>query len=76
MITSWVIIQSHSWEVKLGLQEASPAQKCFFKYADRKFGGIVEVGVRGNKLEVNVVLMEVFLHGVGALVVKDVESKG
>ena len=34
------------------------------------------MGVWGNKLEVNVVLTEGFLHGVGALVVKDVESGG
>ena len=34
------------------------------------------VGVRGNKLEVIVVLAEGFLHGVGAFVVEDVESGG
>ena len=34
------------------------------------------VGVRGNKLEANVVIAEGFMHGMGALVVKDVESGG
>ena len=34
------------------------------------------VDVWGDKLEVNVIFAEVFLHGVGALVVKDVESWG
>ena len=34
------------------------------------------VGVRKNNLEVNDVLAEGFLHGVGALVVEDVDSGG
>ena len=34
------------------------------------------VGVRGKNMEVNVVLAEGFLNGVGALVVEDVESGG
>ena len=34
------------------------------------------VGVRGGKLEVNIIFAEGFLHGVGALVVEDVESGG
>ena len=32
------------------------------------------MGVRGNKMEVNVVLAEGFLYVVGELVVEDVES--
>ena len=47
-----------------------------FEDADGTFGGVATVGVRGNELEVNVVLAEGFLHGVGALVVKDVEGGG
>ena len=43
---------------------------------DRTFGGIAAVGVRVNNMEVNVVLAERFLHGVGSLVVEDVESGG
>ena len=34
------------------------------------------MGVRGNKLEVDFVFAEGFLHGVGALFVEDVESGG
>ena len=45
-----------------------------FECADRMFGGVLSVGVRGDKLEVNVVFSEGFLHCVGALVVEDVES--
>ena len=47
-----------------------------FECEDRTFGGVAAVGVRGNKLEVKFVIEEGFLNGVGALVVKDVESGG
>ena len=47
-----------------------------FECADRTFGGVAEVGVRGNKLEANVEFAEGFLHDVGALVVEYVESGG
>ena len=47
-----------------------------FECVDRTFGGVAAVGVRGNKLEVNVLLAEIFLHVVGALVIEDVESGG
>ena len=40
------------------------------------FYGVVTVIIRGDKLEVNVVFSEGFLHGVGALVVEDVDSGG
>ena len=43
---------------------------------DCTFCGIAAVGVRGNKFEVNVLFAECFLHGVGALVVKDAGSGG
>ena len=61
---------------KVGVPRGDSGAKVIFECADCTFGGVVEVGVRGNKLEVNVVLSEGFLHGVGALVVKDVESGG
>ena len=35
--------------------------------------GVAAVGVRGGKMEVNVVFSEVFLHGMGALVVEDTD---
>ena len=47
-----------------------------FEDADRTFGGVATVGVQRTELEVNVVLAEGFLHGVGAPVVEDVESGG
>ena len=34
------------------------------------------VGVRGDKLKFNVVSLEGFLHGVGSLVVEDVDIGG
>ena len=61
---------------KVGVARGESDEKMIFECADRTFGGVAAVGVQGNKLEVNVVLSEGFLHGVGALVVKDVESGG
>ena len=43
---------------------------------DCTFCGVAAVIVRGDKLEVNVVFAEGFLHGVGSLVVEDVDSGG
>ena len=43
---------------------------------DLTFGGVAAVGIRGNKLEVNIVLAEGFMHGMGSLVVKDVDIGG
>ena len=50
--------------------------KMIFECADRTFGGVVAVGVWGDKMEVNVVFAEGFLHGVGALIDKYVDSGG
>ena len=61
---------------KVGVVGGESGAKMIFECADRKFGGVAAVGVWGNKLEVNVLLAEGFLHGVGALVVKDVKSGG
>ena len=47
-----------------------------FECADHTFKGVAVVSVRGNKLEVNVLFAEGFLHGVGALIVNYVESGG
>ena len=47
-----------------------------FEYADRTFGFVAAVGVRGDKLEFNVVSAEELFHCVGALVVEEVESEG
>ena len=57
---------------KVGVARGESGAKIIFECGDRTFGGVATVGVRGNELEVNVVLAEGFLHGVGALVVEDV----
>ena len=44
--------------------------------ADHTFVGVTAVGVRGGKLEDNVVFAEGFFHCVGALIVEGVDSKG
>ena len=61
---------------KVGVIRGMSGAKIIFECADRTFGGVAAVGVRGNKLEVNVLLVEGFLYGVGALVVEDLESGG
>ena len=61
---------------KVGVPRGNSGAKTIFECADCTFGAVVAVGVRGNKLEVNVILAEGFLHGVGALVVEYVESGG
>ena len=43
--------------------------------ADRTFGGVAEVSVWRDKLEINFVFVEGFLHCVGALVVEVVERR-
>ena len=48
--------------------------KVIFECADCTFCGVAAVDVKGDKLEVNVVFVEGFLHGVEALVVENVES--
>ena len=47
-----------------------------FEFVNPTFSGVAAVVVRGDKLEINVILAETFMHGVGALIVKDVESGG
>ena len=48
--------------------------KTIFECVNHTFCGIAEGGVQGDKLKVNVVFGERFLHGVGALIVEDVDS--
>ena len=40
------------------------------------FCDVTAMGARGDKLEVNIIFAEIVLHGVGVLVVVDVESGG
>ena len=61
---------------KVGVTRGESGAKIIFECADRMFGSVAVVGVQGNNLEVNVVLAEGFLHGVGALVVNDVDIGG
>ena len=58
---------------KFRVARSDSGAKIIFKCADRMFGGVADVGVLGDKMEVNVVFSEVFLHGVGALVVEDTD---
>ena len=61
---------------KVEFERGESSARMIFECADRTFGGVAEVGIQENNLEVNVVLAEGFLHGMGALVVEDVESGG
>ena len=61
---------------KVGVTRGKPGAKMIFESADYTFRGVAVVGVQGDKLEINVVLAEGFLRGVGELVVEDVESGG
>ena len=61
---------------KIRVTRSNSSAKIIIECADRTFGGVAAVGVRGDKLEVNVVFLEGFFHFVGALVVEDVDSGG
>ena len=61
---------------KVGVARGNSGTEMIFEGADHMVGGVAVVGVHRNDSEVNVILTEGFLHGVGALVVEDVESGG
>ena len=61
---------------KVRVARSKSGAKVIFECADCTFYGVVTVIIRGDKLEVNVVFSEGFLHGEGALVVEDVDSGG
>ena len=61
---------------EVGFSRCKSSAKMVFECEDCTFGGVAAVGIWGDKLEVDVVLAEGFLHGNGALVVEDVESGG
>ena len=61
---------------KVWVARSDSGAKMIFECADCTFIVVVVVGVQGDKLKVNVVFAEGFLHGVGALVVEDVDSGG
>ena len=61
---------------KVGVARGESGAQIIFGCVDHTLGGVASVGVRGNNLDVNVVLAEGFLHSVVALVVEDVENGG
>ena len=61
---------------KVGVARGESGAKMIFECEYRTFGGVAAVGVRGDKLEINGVLAEGFMYGVGALIAKDLESAG
>ena len=61
---------------KVGFARGESVAKMVFECTDCTFGGVAAVGVRGVNLEINVVLAEGFMYGVGALVAEDVDSGG
>ena len=56
---------------KVWVARSDSGAKMIFECADHTFGGVASVGVRGDKLEVNVLFEEGFLH-----VLEDVEIGG
>ena len=61
---------------KVRVARSESNAKMIIECADRTFGGVTAVGVRGGKLEDNVVFAEGFFHCVGALIVDYVDSGG
>ena len=60
------------WEVRVTRGESSA--KVILECANRTFGGVAEMGIWGDKLEVDILFAEGALHSTGEFVVKDVES--
>ena len=59
---------------EFGVSRGESSAKMILECANRTFGGVAEVGIWGDKLEVDIVFAEGFFHGTGAFVVKDVDS--
>ena len=59
---------------KVRAARSESGAKIIFVCADFTFSGVSAVGVWGDKLEVNFLFAEGFLHSVGALVVEDMDS--
>ena len=60
------------WEV--GVTRGQSSAEVILEGANCTFGGIAEMGIWGEKLEVGIVFAEGALHSAGAFVVKDLES--
>ena len=61
---------------KVRVARSKSGAKVIFECADCTFYGVAAVGVQEDKLGVDAVFVEGFLHGMGALIVGDVDSGG
>ena len=59
---------------EVGVARGESNAKVIIECANCTFRGVAAMCIWGNKLEVNIVIAEGFLHGTGSLVVKDVEG--
>ena len=60
------------WEV--GVIRGQSSAEVIIEGVNCMFGGVAEIGILGDKLEVDIVFVEGVLHSAGAFVVKDVDS--
>ena len=60
------------WEV--GVTRGESNTKVVLECENHMFGGVAEMFIWGDKLEVDIVFVKVFLHGAGLFVVENVES--
>ena len=58
----------------IGVTRGKSSAKVILECVNFRFNGIAAMRIWGYKLEVDIVFAEVFLHGTGEFVVKDVES--
>ena len=59
------------WEV--GVIRGDSSAKVILEDANHMFGGVAAMCIWGYKLEVDIVFVELFLHGAGKFVVRDVD---
>ena len=59
---------------EVGFARGESSAKMILECANRAFNRVTAMCVWGDKLEVDIVFAEGFLHGTGALVMEDVES--
>ena len=58
---------------KVGVARGKSIAKIILECVDCTFGDVAALGIRGKKLEVDVVLVEGFLRGMGEFIVEDVD---
>ena len=59
---------------EFGVTRGKSSSKVIIECVNCTFGGVAAVCISGDKLEVDILFAEGFLHGTGALFVADVES--